>query len=1263
MSLGLANVYFSHTEEATVRERVFQELQAVADLKVQQVNAWRSDRLAQAKGWQESLRLGEILPRGKLSAAGREKIQRILDPLVEYQDTREFLLLSSEGEILVDTMAPPLAGFLGEATRNLLKSAEYIGLPQFTDLQLDAYGRPFLDLVMVVRSPHNEQRLGFLIQRIDPRTSFYPLIQSWPVPSRTAETLLVRREGEQVLFLNELRHQSGTALQLHHPLAELALPAAAAGRGEYGPREGTDYRHIDVLATSTPVPGTPWLMVAKVDKEEVFSPVQQRNLMAYGLSLALMVAGAAFTLYLLRQQRQIFAERQQREQAAAEKLQRTQDRLLQAQHIAHIGSWERDLRTNQLWWSEEAYRLVGLEPGEKASYRRFLEIVHPDDRELVKATTDDNLNPQEPFSVEYRVVLADGRIRHFINRGGIILDQAGLPLRASGTTQDITERKLAEEEFRRQSTQLQAVLHNMPQGISVFDEQLRLQLWNEGMREVLDLPPEALYRGVPFEDLIRYPARRGEYGPGDPEPYVQTRKAMAMRFQAHRFERTRPNGRTHLIQGEPLFDEGRLAGFITTYTDITETKQAQASLERQNATLQSILDNIPDGISLYDANLQMIACNGQLKTLLELPESLFADGLPNLKTVVEFNTRRGEYGEIDPERHIQEILQLAHQPAPHAFERTRPNGMVLHVRGVPLSSGGFVTVYTDITQHRRAEERLLLAEKVFANSPEAIMICDQANRIISVNRAFCDITGYEQEEVLGQDPRILSSGRHDKDFYGQMWHTLRETGAWAGEIWDRRKNGEVYPKWMTINAVHDAQSGALTHYITLFSDITERKETEARIHHLAHHDPLTGLPNRFTLEARLEQSLADARRHGNKVAVMFMDLDRFKTINDSLGHAVGDSLLMEIAHRLRAAVRESDTVARLGGDEFVVVLPDVEGANDAAHVAGKIIEEVARDLKVGAHELHTSASIGISLYPDDGETVPAVMQNADTAMYHAKAIGRNNFQFFAAAMNRAATERLELERKLRQAMTNQEFELHFQPQFALAADRITGVEALLRWRHPEDGLIPPDRFIPIAEETGLIVGIGDWVLVAACRQLKTWLVAGLPPLRMAVNLSTRQLRHQEFPQRVAAILEETSVPAVLLELEITESGVMEHPEEAIQTLHALNDMGVTLAIDDFGTGYSSLSYLKLFPIDRLKIDRSFVRDIERDPDDAAIARGTIALAHSLGLEVVAEGVETAAQLDMLATDGCDEVQGYFFSRPLPVEAATAFLAQQAGRAG
>ncbi|MDE2585713.1 MAG: PAS-domain containing protein, partial [Betaproteobacteria bacterium] len=918
-----------------------------------------------------------------------------------------------------------------------------------SDLQTAPSGDVYLDIVAPIRAPYSDARLGFLVQRIAPERYLFPLIQSWPGPSKTAETLLVRRDGNQLLYLNQLRHQSGTAMHLTRPVDDPDLPAAHAVLGQEDVFTGRDYRGKAVFAATRQIPHTPWAMVTKLDTEEVLAPLRRNNLHAFGWSLLLMVAGAAFTLYLLRQQRLLFNEQQAREKRAAEELARTQARLMEAQRIGRIGSWERDLATGEMWWSEEAYRLFGLDPEtDTASLEGFLERVHPEDRERMQGSTEQHPEDGHPLTLEFRIILPNGEVRHCINHGRLFRDAAGQPVRIGGTTQDITERKLAEEEYRRQSAQLQAVLHNLPQGISVFDEKLRLQLWNEGLREVLDLPREALYRGAPFEDLVRYPAERGEYGPGDVEEKIQARKTLAMQFEPHRFERTHLNGRTTLIQGEPLFEDNRLAGFITTYTDITESKRVQETLEKQNTVLQSILDNIPDGISLFDANLGMVACNEQLKTLLDLPESLFARGLPNLKEVLEFNAARGEYGAEHPEQLVQEILQRASEPALHAFERTRPNGTVLHVRGVPLPNGGFVTVYTDVTQHRRAEERLLLAEKVFANSPEAIMICDQGNRIISVNQAFCDITGYAQDEVLGRDPRILASGRHDKEFYGRMWQTLRESGAWAGEIWDRRKNGEIYPKWMTINALHDTQSGALTHYITLFSDITERKETEARIHHLAHHDPLTGLPNRFTLEARLDQSLAHARRHGNKVAVMFLDLDRFKTINDSLGHAVGDALLMEIAHRLRTSVRESDTVARLGGDEFVVILPEVDSANDAAHVAAKIIEQIALPVQVAPHALHTSASVGISLYPDDGDAVAVVMQNADTAMYHAKAVGRNNFQFFAAAMNLAATERLELERKLRQAMAKQEFTLHYQPQFSVAADRITGVEALLRWNHP-----------------------------------------------------------------------------------------------------------------------------------------------------------------------------------------------------------------------
>jgi diguanylate cyclase (GGDEF)-like protein len=391
---------------------------------------------------------------------------------------------------------------------------------------------------------------------------------------------------------------------------------------------------------------------------------------------------------------------------------------------------------------------------------------------------------------------------------------------------------------------------------------------------------------------------------------------------------------------------------------------------------------------------------------------------------------------------------------------------------------------------------------------------------------------------------------------------------------------------------------------------------------------------------------------------MFLDLDRFKIINDTLGHSIGDEMLREVATRLTGSVRESDTVARLGGDEFVVLLPDVASATVAATVASKILAAFAQPILVDGVELHTSPSIGISLFPDDGLDGDTIVKNADTAMYCAKAAGRNNYQFYAAEMNLAATERLDLERKLRQALLREEFALAFQPQLRAIDQTPVGVEALVRWHHPTDGVIPPNKFIPIAEETGLIVPLGEWVLRTACREMKRWLDAGLPPIKMAVNVSARQLRRRDFLETVAGVLVETELPPHLLELEVTESVAMDNPEESIRLLQAVRQMGVTIAIDDFGTGYSSLAYLKRLPIDYLKIDRSFVADIEHDLNDRAIAFGTIALAHSLGLQTIAEGVETEDQLELLRTNGCDEIQGYLFSPPLQPAAAFAYLEQR-----
>ncbi|TXG93496.1 MAG: EAL domain-containing protein, partial [Rhodocyclaceae bacterium] len=485
-----------------------------------------------------------------------------------------------------------------------------------------------------------------------------------------------------------------------------------------------------------------------------------------------------------------------------------------------------------------------------------------------------------------------------------------------------------------------------------------------------------------------------------------------------------------------------------------------------------------------------------------------------------------------------------------------------------------------------------------------------------------------------------------------MWAALRESGYWQGELWDLRKDGMIYPKWAAISAIHDAK-GELTNYIASFTDISERKAAEARIDHLAHHDALTGLFNRYSLENRLAQSLLAARRENQQLAVIFIDLDRFKVINDTLGHHVGDLLLIEVANRLSACVRESDIVARLGGDEFVVTLTSLANDMDAALVAKKIVATLGDTYEIDGKQLHTTPSVGISLFPANGEDVDTLMKNADTAMYHAKEKGRNNFQFFSPAMTAAATERLELERDLRSALANSEFELHYQPQVCAKKNLIRGVEALIRWRHPERGLIPPLKFIPIAEETGVIEAIGTWVLNEACRQMAAWRQAGFDLQHVAVNLSAHQLRSPDLVSQVQAAIAHFGLSPGELELEITESVAMEDPERAIGQLRALRDSGVELAIDDFGTGYSSLAYLKMLPIHTLKLDRAFVRDIESDENDAAISAATLALARNLGLRVVAEGVETEAQRDFLSSHACNLLQGYLFGKPEPADVLSA----------
>ncbi len=567
-----------------------------------------------------------------------------------------------------------------------------------------------------------------------------------------------------------------------------------------------------------------------------------------------------------------------------------------------------------------------------------------------------------------------------------------------------------------------------------------------------------------------------------------------------------------------------------------------------------------------------------------------------------------------------------------------------------------VAVIEDITERKRLEGHMRLAATVFENTGEALFITDAARRIIQVNRASTAITGYEPADVLGHTPNVLSSGRHGADFYAAMAEALQSRGAWQGEIWDRHKSGEMFVGWQSIAAVR-GPDGKIANYVAVISDITTRKQLEERLSYAANHDPLTRLPNRTLFHERLSRALARAHRNHNLVALLFIDLDHFKQVNDSLGHLAGDLLLQQVSERIGGAIRQGDTVARLAGDEFTVILEDIQDPRDAAIVGHKILHLLAEPFQLKTNAATISSSIGVAIYPSDGEDEQTLVKLADSAMYRAKNMGRNSCQFHSEAINAQAFERLVLEEGLRFALSRGEFEIHYQPLFDLVTGRVAAIEALLRWRHPQLGLVVPTQFLPLTEEAGLILAIGSWVLATACDQMTRWHEMGFADLQLNVNLSARQLRESQLIERVAEVLEGSGMAPEKLVLEVPESTVLDQGNEPSGAFFRLGALGVHLAIDEFGAGYSSFTFLRLLPTNCLKICQAFVRNIAASVDDAEIVTAIVAVAHGLHMSVVAPGVETEEQLALLASYGCNRVQGFLLARPMMADAMTAFLQQ------
>ena len=817
------------------------------------------------------------------------------------------------------------------------------------------------------------------------------------------------------------------------------------------------------------------------------------------------------------------------------------------------------------------------------------------------------------------------------------------PRWVDGVVEDITARRRSEEALRQSEERFRSLSENAPDIIYTLGPDGAFTYVNKAWRRILGHDPREVV-GHYFVDF----APKGHD--------AEFRKLFkTVRDGKQTLYVTRPlvdkQGlqRHFAMSGAPNFDsEGKLVGMVGMLKDMTRQMRAERALRDSEASLARAQKLA--GLGNWELRIRddRFTCSPEILNIYGISPQ-HQDNLLG-KILASFHPEDAQYVQdcIDSTLHLDRAVSFEHRVVTSGDKQRVLRQVVSAIRDEGGHTVSLVGVVQDITEIRASEEQMRLLARVFENTVEGIMVTNVDGVIEMVNDAFMAITGYRRDQAIGKKPSMLSSGRHDLRYYEQMWRELKKQGHWQGEIWNRRCNGEAYPEWLNITGIQD-QQGNVTHYVGVFHDITEAKRSEERITHQAYHDALTGLPNRSLFNDRLSMAIAQAQRSGQGVALLFLDLDNFKNINDSLGHATGDMLLQSVAHRLSGLVREQDSVARLGGDEFIFLLQGTMDPDFTVHVAQRILAAFRKPFFIKDHELFVTTSIGIAMHPHDGRDPEVLVSCADLAMFRAKEEGRNKYKLFKPAMNDKVQRRMSLEADLRRALERREFEVYYQPKVDVEHQNMVGVEALVRWRRPGHGLVPPDEFIPICEETGLIIPLGAWVLEQACQTTRQWHDQGHGDLHVAVNLSPRQFQDKDLVRQIKMILLKTGLPPNCLELEITESVVMHSVEDAIITMRALTDLGLRLSMDDFGRGYSSLYHLKRFPMSTLKIDRSFVADVANDPDDASIVNTIISMSRSLNLQVVAEGVETREQLEFLRQRRCDQMQGYYFSKPLSAE--------------
>ena len=907
-------------------------------------------------------------------------------------------------------------------------------------------------------------------------------------------------------------------------------------------------------------------------------------------------------------------------------------------------AWEADANDfTYSYVSPHAEDLLGYPLSEWLKPGFWRSILHPEDALWAQAYCDSETAAGRDHSLDYRVICAEGRslwVRNIVS----MIEHGHKPV-MRGLMIDISETKRTEDALRLSEQKFASVFQQCPDILVIarHSDGCLLEV-NEAFEEQIGLQAS--------EVLGRTSTELGLWGVAGSGPAVLERLQQGrIRNLEMTFRRSNGQVFTGLTSAETFELDSTLA-LVVAVRDISQLKETQEQLQISEEKFAKAFHASPDGLLLSRQSDGL---------LIEVNEGFCRlTGYDLNPSMDQTSMDLGIWVDLNERKRLVDLLQRDGFVRDFSCHIRRSDGQIrlceLSARPLPIAGVDcMLTMARDITERHLMQEKLQLAATVFENTAEGVLITDTDQRISAVNRAFSEITGYSEAEALGQTPRLLASGQHDSAFYAALWHQLTAEGHWQGEIYNRRKNGELYPGWLTISAVRNIER-EITHFVAVFADISSLKHAQAKLDYQAHHDPLTGLPNRTLFENRLQASLACAQVSNRQGAVLFLDLDRFKHINDSLGHPVGDLLLKGIAQRLKDQVRDVDTVARLGGDEFIILLPGLHKSSDASAIANKLLACFTAPFQAGEHEFFTSASIGISLYPQDGSDVASLIRNADAAMYRSKAKGRNRVEAYTRDLTAQASERVALEHELRRAIERNELSLCYQPKFSLKTQSLVGAEALIRWTHPTFGEVPPEHFIHLAEENGTILQIGDWVLEQACRQMYSWQKTYETFGPLSINLAGAQLRQPNLAKRIEHLLKAYQLNPGDLQLEITENFIMNQAEEALAILHQLKQLGVQLAMDDFGTGYSSLSYLKRLPLDILKIDQSFIRGLPDDPNDAAIARAIIALGRSMQLTVIAEGVENHAQQAFLASEGCEQIQGYIVSLPLrPEEFAATFL--------